>query len=144
QSGNGRRRGPSNSRQSLLDPARANCSTSCSTTARVHRRCSCTAKPFDAIVARIQVFSLKVVRVQLMRNLFQLISILGRWSKGIRHSRTMIALAVVASFLAGVGYTMLLALIKKAVSEGLSSQPNLVWMFVVFCLAIPICGFASQ
>jgi len=79
-----------------------------------------------------------------MRNLLQLISILGRWSKGIRHSRKLIALAVFTSFLAGVGYTMLLAVIKKAVSEGLSSQPNLVWMFVVFCLAIPVCGFASQ
>jgi putative pyoverdin transport system ATP-binding/permease protein len=79
-----------------------------------------------------------------MRNLLQLISILGRWSKGIRHSRKLIALAVFTSFLAGVGYTMLLAVIKKAVSEGLGSQPNLVWMFVVFCLAIPVCGFASQ
>ena len=68
--------------------------------------------------------------------------VIGKWSKEIRHSRTMMVLAVLTSFLAGVGYTMLLALIKRALSEGL--QPNMVWTFVTFCLAIPICGFASQ
>jgi putative ATP-binding cassette transporter len=56
----------------------------------------------------------------------------------------MIALAVFTSFLAGVGYTMLLALIKRALGDGLTSQPGLAWTFVAFCLAVPICGFASQ
>ena len=79
-----------------------------------------------------------------MSNLLKLISVLAKWSRGIRHSRSMIALAVVTSFVAGVGYTMLLALIKRALSSGFSSQPRLVWSFVAFCLAIPICGFVSQ
>lgn len=79
-----------------------------------------------------------------MRNLFKLMQVIGKWSKGIRHSRKLIALAVVTSFLAGVGYTMLIALIKRAVGDGLSSQPGLSWTFVAFCVAIPFCGFASQ
>jgi putative ATP-binding cassette transporter len=56
----------------------------------------------------------------------------------------LIALAVVTSFLAGVGYTMLLALIQRALSAGLLTQSKLIWTFVAFCLAIPICGFVSQ
>jgi putative ATP-binding cassette transporter len=79
-----------------------------------------------------------------MSNLLQLIYVIAKWSKGIRHSRTLIALAVVTSFLAGVGYTMLLALIQRALAGNLLSQSKLIWTFVGFCLAIPICGFASQ
>lgn len=79
-----------------------------------------------------------------MGNLLKLMYVLGKWSKGIRHSRTLIALAVVSSFLAGVGYTLLIALIKNALSDGLFARPGLIRTFVVFCLAIPICGFAAQ
>ena len=79
-----------------------------------------------------------------MSNLLKLMSVIGKWSKGIRHSRTMIVLAVLASFLAGVGYTSLIALIKSALQGGLTSRPNLIWMFVAFCLVIPLCGFTSQ
>ena len=79
-----------------------------------------------------------------MRNLLKIISILGKWSKGIRHSRTMIVCAVITSFLAGVGYTMLIALIKRALTDGLLAQGKVVWTFVALCVAIPICGFAAQ
>ncbi len=79
-----------------------------------------------------------------MSNLLKLMSVVAKWSKGIRHSRTMIVLAVLTSFIAGVGYTMLIALIKGALADGLLSKPNLIWSFVAFCLAIPLCGFASQ
>ena len=79
-----------------------------------------------------------------MRNLLKLLAVIGKWSKGIRHSRTLIALAVLTSFLAGVGYTMLIALIKRALGGDLSSQSSAVWSFAFFCLAIPLCGFASQ
>jgi len=79
-----------------------------------------------------------------MRNLVKIIRIVGKWSKGIRHSRTMIVCAVLTSFLAGVGYTMLIALIKKAVADGLLAQGKLIWTFVALCVAIPLCGFASQ
>ena len=79
-----------------------------------------------------------------MRNLLQIIYVVGKWSKGIRHSRTMILLAVFTSFLAGVGYTMLIALIKRAVADGQIAQPGLAWSFVALCLGIPILGFVSQ
>ena len=79
-----------------------------------------------------------------MRHLLKIISILRKWSKGIRHSRTMTVFAVITSFLAGVGYTMLIALIKKALADGALTQGKLIWTFVVLCAVIPICGFASQ
>ncbi len=81
-----------------------------------------------------------------MRNLLKLMQVIGKWSKGIRHSRKLIVLAVATSFLAGVGYTTLIALIKRAVGDGLTgaAPSGLTWTFVAFCLAIPFCGFASQ
>jgi putative pyoverdin transport system ATP-binding/permease protein len=78
-----------------------------------------------------------------MKNLLQLVSVIARWSKGIRRSKSLIGLAILTSFLAGVGYTLLIALIKQSLSDGLS-QWNLIWAFVALCLAIPVCGFASQ
>jgi putative ATP-binding cassette transporter len=56
----------------------------------------------------------------------------------------MIAVAVLTSFLAGVGYTLLIALIKSSLSGGLFAQSKLIWSFVALCLAIPLCAFASQ
>lgn len=79
-----------------------------------------------------------------MGNLLKLMLVIGKWSKNIRHSRKLIALAVLTSFLAGVGYTLLIALIRKALGGDLSTQPGLFWTFVAFCVAIPVCGFASQ
>lgn len=79
-----------------------------------------------------------------MSNLFKLMHVIGKWSQGIRHSKKLIVLAVLTSFLAGVGYTMLIALIKQAIGANLLAQPKLTWTFVGFCLAIPLCGFVSQ
>ncbi|HET6852866.1 MAG TPA: cyclic peptide export ABC transporter [Pyrinomonadaceae bacterium] len=79
-----------------------------------------------------------------MANLLKLVYVVARWSKGIPRSRSLIAVAVVTSFLAGVGYTLLIALIKRSLSEGLFAQSKLIWTFVALCLAIPICAFASQ
>lgn len=79
-----------------------------------------------------------------MSNLLKLMFVIARWSKGIRHARTMIAVAILTSFIAGVGYTLLIALIKGALADGLLSQGRVIWPFVAFCLAIPICGFTSQ
>jgi putative ATP-binding cassette transporter len=79
-----------------------------------------------------------------MGSLLKLMYVIGKWSKGIRHSRLMIALAIFSSFLAGVGYTMLIALIKRALADGLLTQTSIAWSFVALCLGIPVCGFASQ
>lgn len=79
-----------------------------------------------------------------MSNLLKLLFVIARWSKGIRHSRALIAVAILTSFIAGVGYTLLIALIKGALADGLLSQAKVIWPFVTFCLAIPIFGFTSQ
>ena len=79
-----------------------------------------------------------------MGNLLKIIYVVGKWSRSIRHSRALIALAVLTSFVAGVGYTMLIALIKRVLADGLFSQPRLAWSFLALCLAIPLLGFASQ
>lgn len=79
-----------------------------------------------------------------MKNLLQLLSVILNWSKGIRHAKVMVALATLSSFLAGVGYTGLIALIKTILSDGLLSEPRLIWTFFALCLVIPVCGFISQ
>lgn len=79
-----------------------------------------------------------------MKNLLKFIRVTVKWSKGIRLSKSTIILAILTSFLAGVGYTMLIALIKNILSEGLSSQPARVWQFFALCVLIPAFGFASQ
>jgi len=78
-----------------------------------------------------------------MRNLLQLVNVIAKWSTSIRHSKSLIGLAILTSFLAGVGYTLLIVLIKQSLSDGLS-QSKLIWAFAGLCLAIPVCGFASQ
>jgi putative ATP-binding cassette transporter len=79
-----------------------------------------------------------------MKNLLQLIQVVARWSKGIRRSRSMIALAIAFSFLAGVGYTLLIALTKRLLSESAASRPQFVLTFFALCVAIPALGYASQ
>ena len=79
-----------------------------------------------------------------MKNLFQLIFVIAKWSKAIPRSRSIILLAIVASFLAGVGYTILIALIKRILSESLFLQTQLIWTFFALCILIPVCGFVSQ
>lgn len=79
-----------------------------------------------------------------MKHLLQLVKVVARWSRAIRLSKATIALAVMTSLLAGVGYTLLIALIRRVLSEGLLSQPGVIWQFFALCLLIPVCGFASQ
>ena len=79
-----------------------------------------------------------------MGNLLKMMYVILRWSKGIRHSKLLIVLAVLTSFLAGVGYTTLIAFIKKVLSDGFVWQAGLIWSFVAFCVAIPVFGFVSQ
>src|ERR1044072_2227171 len=79
-----------------------------------------------------------------MSNFLKLMFVIARWSKGIRGSRVLICVAILTSFIAGAGYTLLIALIKGVLADGLLSQAKVIWPFVTFCLAIPICGFTSQ
>jgi putative ATP-binding cassette transporter len=79
-----------------------------------------------------------------MKNLLRLVSVIAKWSRGIHHSRGILLLAVVASCLAGVGYTMLIALVKGLLSDGQSPWPWAAQTFFALCVLIPVCGFASQ
>ncbi|HEX8557937.1 MAG TPA: cyclic peptide export ABC transporter [Pyrinomonadaceae bacterium] len=79
-----------------------------------------------------------------MTNLLQLIQVVARWSKGIPRSRGIIAFAIAFSFLAGVGYTLLIALTKRLLSESGSSRPQFALTFFALCVAIPALGYASQ
>ena len=79
-----------------------------------------------------------------MKKLIHLIYVISKWSSGIRHSKTIIALAILSSVLAGTGYTLLIAFVKRLLSEGFSSDSLLVWQFFGLCIAIPICGYTSQ
>lgn len=79
-----------------------------------------------------------------MKHLFQLIRVVIHWSKGVRRSRSMVALAVGFSFLAGLGYTLLIALTKRILSESGASRSQFVLTFFALCVAIPVFGYASQ
>jgi putative ATP-binding cassette transporter len=79
-----------------------------------------------------------------MKNLLKLFSIILSWTKGIRLSKTMVVLAILSSFLAGIGYTALIALVKTILSDGLFSKPWTILMFSTLCIVILVCGFTSQ
>lgn len=79
-----------------------------------------------------------------MKNLLQLTYTIAKWSKGLRHSRSMLIVAIAASFVAGVGYTLLVALIKQILTDGSFTQTTTIWSFVALCIAIPVFGFLSQ
>lgn len=79
-----------------------------------------------------------------MKNLIQLTHTIAKWSKGLRHSRSMLLVAIAASFLAGVGYTLLVALIRQILTDGTFTRTTTIWTFIALCLVIPVFGFLSQ
>lgn len=79
-----------------------------------------------------------------MKNLLQLTYTIAKWSKGIRRSRSLLIVAILSSFLAGVGYTLLVALTKQILTDGLFTQTMMIWTFMALCIVIPVFGFVSQ
>src|SRR5215207_2468399 len=79
-----------------------------------------------------------------MKNIIQLTYTIAKWSRGIRKSRSLMIVAILSSFLAGVGYTLLVALTKQILTSGVVTQTGTIWMFMGFCIAIPLFGFVSQ
>src|SRR5215217_6338063 len=79
-----------------------------------------------------------------MKNLLQLTYTIAKWSKGIRRSRSLLIVAILSSFLAGVGYTLLVALTKQILTGGLFTQTRMIWTFMALCIVIPVFGFVSQ
>src|SRR5215470_11658001 len=79
-----------------------------------------------------------------MKNLIQLTYTIAKWSKGLRNSRSLLLVAIAASFLAGVGYTLLVALVKQILTDNSFTQTRTIWTFVALCVVIPVFGFLSQ
>ena len=79
-----------------------------------------------------------------MKNLIQLTYTIAKWSRGLRHSRSMLIVAIASSFLAGAGYTLLVALIKQILTDGSFTQTTTLWSFIALCIVIPVFGFVSQ
>jgi putative pyoverdin transport system ATP-binding/permease protein len=79
-----------------------------------------------------------------MKNLLQLTYTIAKWSKGIPRSRSLLIVAIASSFLAGVGYTLLVALTKQILTNGLFTQASMIWTFMALCIVIPVFGFVSQ
>jgi putative pyoverdin transport system ATP-binding/permease protein len=79
-----------------------------------------------------------------MKNLRLLLSVIFKWSAGIRLSRVIIILAALTGGISGIGYTALIALVKTALSGAAISRNEVLWPFVVLCCVVPISGFVSQ
>lgn len=77
-----------------------------------------------------------------MRRIFQLFSVLLKWSGRVERSRSSFILAVVAGVVAGTASTALIAVINSVLSKGASVR--VVLAFVGLCLVIPLSGFVSQ
>jgi len=78
-----------------------------------------------------------------MQNLFQLISVLMKWSRSVRHSRMLMFLTATCGIISGLGSTALIVVINTALS-GNAPKRTLVWQFAALCVIIPITGFVSQ
>jgi putative ATP-binding cassette transporter len=56
----------------------------------------------------------------------------------------MLIVAIASSFVAGLGYTLLVALIKQILTNGSFTQTTTIWTFIALCIVIPVFGFLSQ
>ena len=80
--------------------------------------------------------------MKVIRDLFQLFPVLIEWSRGVRRSKTTLALVVLTGMIAGLGNTALIAIINTALFG--ETTPRLVWGFVGLCALIPLSGAISN
>jgi putative pyoverdin transport system ATP-binding/permease protein len=76
--------------------------------------------------------------------LVKVIAFLIAASRGIRHARAAVLLAVVTSVLSGVSNLCLVAFINSALSAGGQPPARLVWWFAAFCLLLPVTRIVSN
>src|SRR5215213_1251727 len=62
----------------------------------------------------------------------------------MRYSRGPVIIAIVAGIISGLSNAALIALIHRAINQGQSPAPALVWGFVGLCILLPISRFAAQ
>ncbi|HEV2988769.1 MAG TPA: cyclic peptide export ABC transporter [Candidatus Angelobacter sp.] len=77
-----------------------------------------------------------------MRNILQLFSVLLKWSRDVGRSRSTFIFAALAGVVAGLGSTMLIAVINSVLAHGASVKT--VSAFIGLCVLIPLGGFVSQ
>ena len=80
--------------------------------------------------------------MRVIRDLFQLFPVLIEWSRGVRRSKTTLALVVVTGTIAGLGNTALIAIINTALFG--EATPGLMWSFIGLCALIPMSGAISN
>jgi putative pyoverdin transport system ATP-binding/permease protein len=74
--------------------------------------------------------------------LFQLLSTLLDWSKAVPNARSRIIFAALCGSLAGVGNTVLIAVLSSVLAGRRTSQMKLA--FIILCVAVPMGGLISQ
>jgi putative pyoverdin transport system ATP-binding/permease protein len=62
----------------------------------------------------------------------------------MRHSRGPVIFAIAAGIVSGLANAALIALIHRAINQGQSPTPSLVWSFVALCILLPVSRFAAQ
>jgi len=79
----------------------------------------------------------------MMADLSKLISFLLRWTKDVRHARTIMALVIVTGLISGFANTGLLALMSSVLSARGHTDPRRLLAFIGLCLALPLTRFVS-
>jgi putative pyoverdin transport system ATP-binding/permease protein len=74
--------------------------------------------------------------------LFQLLSTLLDWSKAVPNARSRIIFAALCGSLAGLGNTVLIAVLSSVLVGRRTSQMKLA--FIILCVAVPMGGLISQ
>lgn len=74
----------------------------------------------------------------------KLIAFLFRYSKRIRYARVTISLIILTGVMSGIGSTILIGVINSALNNQGQSSANLVRVFIVFCIVVPVARFVSQ
>jgi putative ATP-binding cassette transporter len=62
----------------------------------------------------------------------------------MRYSRGAVIAAILAGIVSGIGSTALLALINTSLTASGLSRPTLAWMFLGFCLVVPVSRVVSE
>jgi putative ATP-binding cassette transporter len=78
-----------------------------------------------------------------MSELVKVVTLLLRLSKDIAHSRTLVAIIIVAGLISGVSNTLLIATINSTLNSTATPRSTLVWTFAALCLALASLRFVS-
>jgi len=79
-----------------------------------------------------------------MLALFRMLGFLLRLSRGIRFSRGLMILSVLAGTASGLASAGMMALINTLVSRGKTPSESLIWAFAGLCIALPTFRYLSQ